>query len=125
MINKNFGVITLFCAFFSCTVLADKPSVESVAIEVAKAINSKSGAVAQAKGKNVIITNVIKTSPNKSKQWLDEHKSLVYQDLVPQVCRNNSSNPAFKDGLFYTFVYVSDSGQLLAEIVVNKQVCGI
>jgi hypothetical protein len=132
MKNNKLKFAILLCMFFSNSIFADKPSLEWIASEIAKQHNNNSenlkndvtiSSTAQAVGKNVIFKNIIRTGANKSKQWLDEHRALLYQDVVPKVCQANVNNPAFKDGLFYTFVYISDSGQLLAEIVINKQVC--
>ncbi len=112
---------------------AEKPTVEWIASEIAKQHNANAEAMkdemtvsssAQAIGKNVILKYVLRVKRDVSKQKLDEYRSELYQEIVPKICRLNSKNPAFKDGLFYTFVYVSHYGQPMAELVVNKRVCG-
>lgn len=122
--------MTFFAPSFS---YAEKPTVEWIASEIARQHNANAEAMkdemtvsssAQAIGKNVIFKYVLRVKRDVSKQKLDEYRSELYQEIVPKTCRANSNNPAFKDGLFYTFVYVSHYGQPLTELVVNKRVCG-
>jgi hypothetical protein len=128
-------VVLILCVslFTPSLSYAEKPTVEWIASEIARQHNANAEAMkdemtvsssAQAIGKNVILKYVLRVKRDVSKQKLDEYRSELYQEIVPKTCRVNSNNPAFKDGLFYTFVYVSHYGQPLAELVVNKRVCG-
>ena len=121
-----------FGVFVPCLSYAEKPTVEWVASEIARQHNGNAemmkddmtvSSSAHAIGKNVILKYVLRVKRDASKQQLDEYRSVLYRDIVPKACRVNSNNPAFKDGLFYTFVYVSHYGQQLAEIVVSKRIC--
>ena len=133
--NRNCLLLFILLSYiFSSSVFAEKPSLEWIASEISKQHNNNSekmkdditiSSTAQAVGKSVTLINIIRTGANKSKQWLDERRVTVYKDTLPKVCKANANNPAFKDGLFYTFLYISDSGQLLAEFIINKEVCSI
>lgn len=127
-------VLILGIVFFAPPMsYAEKPSVEWIASEIARQHNANANSMkdqmtvsssAQAVGKNVIFKYVLRVNRDVSKQKLGEYRSELYQEIVPKTCRANLDNPAFRDGLFYTFVYVSHYGQLLAELVVNLHVCG-
>lgn len=127
-------VLCAYGMFISCLANAAKPTVEWIASEIARQHNSNAemmkddmtaSSTAQAIGKNVILKYVLRVKRDLPKQQVEEWRSKVYRDIIPKTCRANSNNPAFKDGLFYTFVYVSHHGQQLAEIVVNNRVCDI
>ena len=132
-IRASVALIVSMSFFAPSLSYAEKPTVEWIASEIARQHNANAEVMkdemivsssAQAIGKNVIFKYVLRVERDVSKQKLDGYRSELYQEIVPKTCRVNSSNPAFKDGLFYTFVYVSHYGQPLAELVVNKRVCG-
>jgi len=111
---------------------AEISKVEKVASEIARQFNSDSESMkddiivsssAEANGSNVTMKFVWRVKRDLSKQMLDELRLDLYKDIVPKTCRVNSNNPAFKDGLSYTFVYISHYAQLLAKILVNKRTC--
>jgi hypothetical protein len=126
--------LILSMSFFAPSLsYAEKPTVEWIASEIARQHNANAETMkdetimsssAQAIGRNVIFKFVLRVKRDVSKQKLDESRLGLYQEIVPKICRVNSNNSAFKDGLFYTLVYVSQYGQPLAELVVNKRVCG-
>lgn len=129
-----FVVLIINMSFFAPSLsYAEKPTVEWIASEIARQHNVNAETMkdeinmsssAQAIGRNVIFKYVLRVKRDVPKQKLDEYRSELYQEIVPKSCRVNSDNPAFKDGLFYTFVYISHYGQPLAQLVVNKRVCG-
>lgn len=108
--------------------------VEWVAAEIARQHNSKAHTMtddmtisssADSKGKNVILRYVWKARRDISHQKLKELDSELRTELIPKVCAENAVNPAFKQGLSYTFVYVSHYGQKLAQLSIDKHTCGM
>jgi predicted acyltransferase (DUF342 family) len=113
-----------------CASYAGKLNVEWIAAEVASEHNEKAmtddmtvSSTAQSIGKNVILKNVLRVKRNVSKGELEEYRAALLQEIVPKACAENSNNSAFKEGLFYTFVYVSHYGQPLAEVIINERIC--
>lgn len=117
--------------FLPSVVLAKNNTVESVASDIAKQHNDRKmtddmtlTSTAEARGKHVIFTNVLRVQKDVPKHKLDEFRSELYNDIVPKTCKVNSENVAFtKMGLYYTFIYFNKYNQKLAEITVDKDVC--
>ena len=109
-------------------------TVESIASEIAKQHNTNAhnlrdemtvSSSAKAVGKNVIVSYVQRVRKDVPSDKLAEYQAEMYKEIVPQACKANANNPAFKDGLYYTFVYTSHYGQKLAEFSVSKQTCNL
>jgi hypothetical protein len=133
---KSKNIITfiglLFIILTPYITYAEKLNVEWIASEIAKKHNEsiKSNlddmtisSTATAVGKNVIIKNIQRFRRNISKEKLSEYQSMLYKELVPNVCQANKNNPAFKQGLYYTFIYVSHYDQKLAKFTFNEKTC--
>jgi len=117
-----------FCSAF---VLAGNLTVESVASEIAKNHNAAKhtddmtvSSTAEARGKQIVFTNVLRVQKDLPKQKLDEFRNALLEELVPKVCAANANSvPFMKMGLYYTFVYYNTYGQKLAEITVDRAAC--
>jgi predicted acyltransferase (DUF342 family) len=133
--SSRLAFISVFFILYlmPCASYAGKLNVEWIAAEVAREHNEKAmtddmtvSSTAQSIGKNVILKNVLRVKRNVSKgelEELEEYRAALLQEIVPKACVANSNNPAFKEGLFYTFVYVSHYGQPLAEVIINERIC--
>ncbi len=79
---------------------------------------------AEAVGKNVRITNILRVKRGLSQAKRNEFQIALYDELVPKACKTNLENAAFEKGLYYTFLYFNTYGEKLAEFIVNKRACG-
>ena len=74
-------------------------------------------------GRNVRFENVLRVKqglpPNKINEWLEATRA----EIIPNVCAQNATNPAFDRGLSYTFVYSNTYGEELGEVFVDKTTC--
>jgi len=106
-------------------------TVESIATAIAQQHNAADlsddmtlSSTAEARGKQIIITNILRVQKDLSKQEIDKFKSELYREIVPKTCRVNSKNVAFIElGLQYTFIYFSKYNQKIAEIMIDNNVC--
>jgi hypothetical protein len=111
---------------FACQQLSSGATiVEWIASEIAQRHNAKTANLqdptvvrtqATAKGKEVIFRFVIKASPNANPNALQDH-------VLPATCQMNASNPAFKDGLFYTFEYTDVNRRQISRFSVGSSQC--
>lgn len=106
-------------------------TVESVALFIARQHNEKMlhddmtvASTAQAIGKNVRVTNIIRVQRGLSQAKRNEFQIATYSEIVPNVCRVSLEDPAFTRGLYYTFIYFNTYGEKLAEFIVNRRACG-
>jgi hypothetical protein len=109
----------------TCHQFAGGSPAEWVATEIARRYNaSAEGAQdptvvrtnALARGKEVIFRYVLKAAPGANPISLREQ-------VLPKTCQLNASNPAFKDGLYYTFEYADVSGRQLSKFSVGLAQC--
>ena len=109
----------------TCHQLAGGSPAEWVATEIARRYNASATAAqdptlvrtnAAARGKEVIFRYVLKTAPGANPGSLREQ-------VLPKTCQLNASNPAFKDGLYYTFEYADVSGRQLSKFSVGLAQC--
>lgn len=98
---------------------------EWIANEIARRHNAKSAILqdptvvqtqAIAKGKEVILRFVLKASPNANPNALQDR-------VLPATCQINARNPAFKEGLFYTFEYTDVNGRQISRFSVGASQC--
>ena len=78
---------------------------------------------ADVEGKHVTFIYVSNTPKNMSKNKLDSINTMLYNEVFLKSCRVNSENPAFKMGLYYTFIYVNKYNQKISEFIVDKKRC--
>lgn len=103
-------------------------SVEYLAAEIAKNHNAANvtdemtvSSKAEARGKRVIISSVLRVQKDLPKEKLDQFRSELRAEILPKACVANAENVAFmRSGLSYTFVYFNTYGQQLAEITVDR-----
>lgn len=74
-------------------------------------------------GRNVRFENVLRVKNGLSQSEIMEWLVATQQEIIPQVCAQNSNNPAFDRGLSYTFSYSSIYGQKMGDILVDKETC--
>ena len=106
-------------------------TVESVAALIAQQHNAKNyqdemtvSNTAEAVGKNIIFTSVLRVKQGLPAAKLAEFKSTLYNEMVPSICQANAQNPAFNEmGLFYTIINYNTYNEKLAEFVVDKATC--
>lgn len=109
----------------------DNITVEQVAAEIAKRHNSANVAdamtvssTAVARGRQIIIKNVLRVQKDLPKHKLDEFRNALKEEIVPNTCMVNADNVVFIEmGLYYIFIYSNTYDQKLAEITVNRAVC--
>ena len=78
---------------------------------------------AVAVSRNVRFTNVLRVRKGLSNTDLKLFRNELIQEILPKACQQNANNPAFKRGLFYTFIYKNTYGEKLAEFDVDQRSC--
>lgn len=106
--------------------------IEEIAAEIAKQSNANKhlniddmtvSFNATSSGRNVRFENVLRVKKGLSQSEIMEWLVATQQEIIPQVCAQNSNNPAFDRGLSYTFSYSSIYGQKMGDILVDKETC--
>lgn len=99
--------------------------VEWIAIETTRRYNATAGSAqdptvvrtnAVAHGKEVVFRYFLKSAPTAN-------PAVLRDQVVPRTCQMNANNPAFKDGLYYTFEYSDVGGRLLSKFSVGAAQC--
>lgn len=99
--------------------------IEWIAREIARRHNAGASSLqdqavlrteALARGKEVVLRYVLKTSR-------EAHPNLLRDQVLPKTCQMNVNNPAFRDGLYYTFEYSDASGRQLSKFSVGAAQC--
>lgn len=126
-------VIGIIKLAFSGSPAADQvqmQTLEQVAVEIAKNHNAAKmsddmtiSSTAEARGKQIVIKNVLRVKKGLSTAELKQFANELRREILPNACAQNENNPAFDQGLFYSFIYENTYGEKLAEIVVSKETC--
>lgn len=131
-------VLLIAVAFFCPRTYAEsltKAQIKQIE-EIAKAIASQHNANAEsllddmtvfsravAVSRNVQFVNVLRVKKGLSPSELKNFSDELRREILPKECLQNTNNPAFDRGLFYTFIYKNTYGEKVAEIMVNKEAC--
>lgn len=79
--------------------------------------------VAKSAGKNVIYSYVWNYRLDTPKSKIDQLVSEWKAEMIPQVCQNHARDEAFKQGLYYTFIYFDKSNKKVTEYSVSRDTC--
>lgn len=79
---------------------------------------------AYADGKSVIYEIVLAVRPDAPQQAIDLWKNAIRQEILPQTCSTlRETGDFYQAGLQFRYHYLSQSGQLLDELVIDRSVC--
>lgn len=131
--SRSFS-FSLFLSFvLSITkVFAANLGLEQIASEIANQVNanppkSNDGFTTvlqtRAVGKNVIFSNVWNYRLDTPKYKVDQLVSEWKADMIPKVCQNHVQDEAFKQGLYYTFIYFDLNQNKVTEYSVSRDTC--
>ena len=126
-------LLTLLVTIAGNVCAAQGTTIEAAALEVARKHNDNQqvfldemtvSSTAQAIGKNIRFTNVLRVRQGLSQAKRNEFQIALCSEMVPKICRANADNVALEKGLYYTFLYFNTYGEKLAEFIVNARACG-
>jgi hypothetical protein len=78
---------------------------------------------AKSVGKNVIYSYLWNYRLDTPKSKIDQLVSEWKAEMIPQVCQNHAKDEAFKQGLYYTFIYFDKSNKKVTEYSVSRDTC--
>ena len=78
---------------------------------------------ATSEGKNVIYSFVWNFRLDTPKIKVDQLVSEWKAEMIPQVCQNHLKDEAFKQGLYYTFIYLDTAKNIVTKYIVSRETC--
>lgn len=131
--SRSFS-FALFVSFILITanVFAANLNLEQLAKQIAEQFNANppkaddgftSTLTAKSVGKNVIYSYVWHYRLDTPKYKVDQLVSGWKAEMIPKVCQNHVKDEAFKQGLYYTFVYFDLNQNKVTEYSVSRDTC--
>ncbi|WP_339731370.1 hypothetical protein [uncultured Pseudomonas sp.] len=118
--------------FFSCQAIAAQSlNLDEIALDTVQQVNANPPPLepgmlsyrAYADRHTVIYESVLSMRKNISESDLSAWRAEVAKELIPQACEVHRNNPALKQGMQYTYLYLDQSNKHIGEFVVTDTVC--
>ena len=116
----------------STNILGANLNLDDIARQIAQQHNANASRVtdeitisssATSGGKNVIFNYTLAIRPDTPKNKIDQFVSEWKADMVPQTWQGNANSEAFKQGLYYTFIYFDRNRNKITEYSVSRDTC--
>ncbi len=116
----------------STNILGANLNLDDIARQIAQQHNANASRVtdeftisssATSVGKNVIFNYTLAIRPDTPKNKIDQFVSEWKAEMVPQTCQANANSEAFKQGLYYTFIYFDRNRNKITEYSVSRDTC--